>query len=60
LQRFKCRNDANLFTVLVNQPDFTNPDALIDAGLDRSGNNLPPLPYAWAASKVKTTQERAG
>src|SRR5215211_2498978 len=37
-------NDAYLLTLLIDQPDFANPDALVDSGLDRSGNNLPPLP----------------
>jgi hypothetical protein len=46
LERVKCWNDADLLAVLIDQPDLTNPDALIDPCLDGSGNNLPPLPIA--------------
>jgi hypothetical protein len=46
LKRIESGDNANLLAVLINQPDFADPDALIDAGLDRSGNNLPPLPTA--------------
>jgi hypothetical protein len=46
LERVKCWNDADLLAVLVDQPDFANPDALVDPCLDGSGNNLPPLPIA--------------
>jgi hypothetical protein len=46
LQRIECGDNANLLAVLINQPDLADPDALIDAGLDGSGNNLPPLPIA--------------
>ncbi|HLL50800.1 MAG TPA: hypothetical protein VK356_09040, partial [Thermomicrobiales bacterium] len=42
--RVKRRNYANLLTVLIDQPDLADPDALIDACLDGSGNNPPPLP----------------
>ena len=39
-------NDAYLLALLIDQPNLADPDALVDAGLDRSGNNLPPLPAA--------------
>lgn len=45
LERIKRRNYADLLTVLIDQPDLADPDSLIDASLDGSGNNLPPLPY---------------
>ena len=44
LKRIECRDDPNLLAVLIDQPDLADPDALIAAGLDGSGNNLPPLP----------------
>jgi hypothetical protein len=46
LKRIESGDNANLLAVLINQPDLADPDALINAGLDRSGNNLPPLPTA--------------
>jgi hypothetical protein len=44
LKRIECRDNPNLLAVLIDQPDLADPDALIDASLDGSGNNLPPLP----------------
>ena len=46
LERVKRWNDTDLLAILVDQPDLADPDALIDACLDGSGNNLPPLPIA--------------
>lgn len=43
LQRIERGNDANLLAVLVDEPDLANPDTLVDASLNGSGNNLPPL-----------------
>jgi hypothetical protein len=43
LKRIKGGDDADLLAVLVDQPDLADPDALIDAGLDGSGNSLPPF-----------------
>ena len=57
LERIEGGNDADLLAVFVDQPDLANPDALIDAGLDGSGNSLPPFPIA---GESLTTQERAG
>jgi len=44
LERVERQNDANLPALLIDEPNLAEPDALIDAGLDGSGNNLPPLP----------------
>jgi hypothetical protein len=44
LKRIEGGDHANLLTVLIDQPDLANPDTLINASLDGSGNNLPPLP----------------
>ena len=46
LERVKRWNDTDLLAILIDQPDLADPDALIDACLDGSGNNLPPLPIA--------------
>jgi hypothetical protein len=56
LERIECRNDADLLAVLIDEPDLADPDTLVDAGLDGSGNNLPPLPNTGCYS----TQDRAG
>ena len=54
LERVKCWNDPDLLAVLVDQPDLTNPDALVDPCLDGSGNNLPPLPIAGYRNNTGT------
>jgi hypothetical protein len=46
LQGFKGRNDADLLALVVDQPDFSDANPLIDPGLRRSGNSLPPQPVA--------------
>jgi hypothetical protein len=56
LQRIERRDDADLLAVLVDETDFTNPDALVDAGLNGSRNSLPPL--SWTGRSP--THERAG
>jgi hypothetical protein len=54
LERVKRWNDTDLLAILIDQPDLANPDALIDACLDGSGNNLPPLPIAGYLSNTGT------
>lgn len=58
LQRFKCRDHPNLGAFLINQPDFTNPDSLIDAGLDWSGNSLPPTRCSGDNTMMLSTIKR--
>lgn len=53
LKRIECRDDADLLAVLIDQPNLADPDALIDAGLDGSGNSLPPLPITGLRSTYK-------
>src|SRR5687768_696589 len=54
LERVKRGYDTDLLAVLIDQPDLADPDALIDACLDGSGNNLPPLPIAGYRSNTGT------
>jgi hypothetical protein len=61
LQRFERGNDANLLALLVDEPDLADPDTLVDAGLDGSGNNLPPLCFYRVSSDTGTRRdENAG
>jgi len=52
LERIKRWDDTDLLAILIDQPDLADPDALIDACLDGSGNNLPPLPIAGYRSNT--------
>jgi hypothetical protein len=54
LERVKRWYDTDLLAVFIDQPDLADPDALIDACLDRSGNNLPPLPFAGYRNNTGT------
>jgi hypothetical protein len=54
LERVKRWDDTDLLAILIDQPDLADPDALIDACLDGSGNNLPPLPIAGYRSNTGT------
>jgi hypothetical protein len=54
LERIECRDDADLLAVLIDEPDLANPDTLVDAGLDGSGNNPPPLPITGSRYNTGT------
>lgn len=60
LKRIEGGDDADLLAVLVDQPNLADPDALIDAGLDGSGNSLPPFPIAGESLTIDNTGTRRG
>ena len=42
-ERITGRNDTDLVSFFVDQPDFANPDSFIDSRLNGSGNGRPPF-----------------
>ena len=55
LERIECGDDPYLLAVLINQPDLADPDALVDACLDGSGNTRASVTHCRVSL---TTQHR--